>query len=119
VLLSAVPVCSQKRKKIRDDIENYDEPKEGAAADKPSPSGSSSGGSSSSSGSDSDAEERKVRHTSTQQPSECQDSQQLCCWSVSVTLFAGAAARCLLQACLLIAHAPQQPALCADAAACS
>jgi hypothetical protein len=64
-----VPVCSQKRKKIRDDIENYDEPKEGAAADKPSPSGSSSGGSSSSSGSgsDSDAEERKVRHTSTQQ----------------------------------------------------
>jgi hypothetical protein len=43
-------------------MENYDEAKDGAAADKPSPSGSSSGGSSSSSGSDSDsdAEERKV-----------------------------------------------------------
>ncbi|WIA29267.1 hypothetical protein OEZ86_011775 [Tetradesmus obliquus] len=64
--LDKVNLITKKRKKIKDDIENYDEPKEGkegAAAGKASHSGSSSGGSSSSSGSesDSDAEERKSK----------------------------------------------------------
>jgi hypothetical protein len=71
LLLSALFACLQKRKKIRDDIESYDEPKEGAAADKPAPSGSSSDGSSSGSGSDSDAEERKVRRPSRQLQAAC------------------------------------------------